>query len=457
LSVGSRVRMAQLSKIVQERLRVKESAMAAHPDADLLAGFAERSLSEQERAGVMEHLSKCGDCREIVALALPAEVEAPAVSRSGVRSNWFRLPALRWAAVAAGIAVVISVGTLEYRNQSMKMARFGANVASKQEAVIAKLTQPPASNAQMEATAPASALRKELPAKKLGSEKSGGASASAEPRMRMTPHAFTSGFSADAATRGGSAAGAGKGSAATAPALDLALANAATASAAPAVSTASPAPLQPKIPAASEAVEVSSAATQVETAQAELGNDKETFSRAKPPVNQQIVSGEAMLPVEGRNVTNLQALSVAKGVPRWTITANGVLQRSYDGGATWQDVNVTGDESMSANLLLKEKVAEAKAQGKKTLEEQYARAMPVFRAVAASGMEVWAGGTGGILYHTVDAGNSWSRVVPSYEGVALGGNIVSIQFPDPQHGQISTSTGEIWTTSDRGESWQKVK
>ncbi|MGA7908789.1 MAG: zf-HC2 domain-containing protein, partial [Candidatus Sulfotelmatobacter sp.] len=112
--------MTELSKVVRERLKVKTAAMASHPDADLLTAFAERSLAERERAHVMEHLARCGDCREIVMLALPAQVENTAVARSGLRGDWFRMPVLRWAAVAVGIAAAVSVGTLEYRSQPMR-------------------------------------------------------------------------------------------------------------------------------------------------------------------------------------------------------------------------------------------------------------------------------------------------------------------------------------------------
>ena len=101
----------------------------AHPDADLLTAFAEQALSAAEREGVLEHLALCGDCREVIALALPAvdivavpiaaeseAVRATAVPAKAERS-WLRIvvwpkfawPSLRWAALAAGVAVVASV------------------------------------------------------------------------------------------------------------------------------------------------------------------------------------------------------------------------------------------------------------------------------------------------------------------------------------------------------------
>jgi photosystem II stability/assembly factor-like uncharacterized protein len=60
-----------------------------------------------------------------------------------------------------------------------------------------------------------------------------------------------------------------------------------------------------------------------------------------------------------------------------------------------------------------------------------------------------------VLYHSSDAGDHWLRVAPVSSGAMLTGDIVSLEFADLQHGKILTSTGEIWTTSDDGQTWQK--
>src|SRR5258708_15821590 len=62
--------MEQLPNIVRERLKVPASV--GHPDADVLTAFAEQSLAERERAGVLLHLSRCADCRDVLALAVPS-------------------------------------------------------------------------------------------------------------------------------------------------------------------------------------------------------------------------------------------------------------------------------------------------------------------------------------------------------------------------------------------------
>ena len=64
--------MQNVPKIVRERLKAAPPA-TEHPDANALTAFAERVLPERERALVFDHLARCGDCRDVVALALPIQ------------------------------------------------------------------------------------------------------------------------------------------------------------------------------------------------------------------------------------------------------------------------------------------------------------------------------------------------------------------------------------------------
>jgi photosystem II stability/assembly factor-like uncharacterized protein len=88
-------------------------------------------------------------------------------------------------------------------------------------------------------------------------------------------------------------------------------------------------------------------------------------------------------------------------------------------------------------------------------QDAQAQAKPTFRVVTAVGPEVWAGGAGAALYHSADSGTRWQQVFPSTAGAALAGNITDIQFSTPQEGKVTTSKGEVWTTSDNGHTWQK--
>ncbi len=118
--------MTELPKIVPKMVYDRLQAAVperVHPDADLLTAFTEQRLSVTERDSVLEHLALCGDCRDVIALALPApdivaapvanETEADrAVSRAGVPARHqrrFAWPSLPWTALAAGVAVVAAV------------------------------------------------------------------------------------------------------------------------------------------------------------------------------------------------------------------------------------------------------------------------------------------------------------------------------------------------------------
>jgi hypothetical protein len=164
----------------------------------------------------------------------------------------------------------------------------------------------------------------------------------------------------------------------------------------------------------------------------------------------------SQIPINGRNVTELSTLSPGL-LPRWTITSTGGLQRSFDQGKTWQTVDVNANPTSSggaASLAVMAKTSRAKAKDKEVDKAHKQDAATLtFRAVAATGLDVWAGGSAGALYHSIDAGNHWTRVAAVSSGAILTGDIVSLEFSDPQHGRLSTSTSEVWTTSDNGQTW----
>ena len=108
--------MEKVPKIVGERLKAA-AVTVDHPDPNVLTAFSEHSLPELERSHVLEHLARCGECRDIIALALPAEEPTAQVIRP-VRGRWLTWPRLRWGLVAAGVVVVGSLGVLRYRATS---------------------------------------------------------------------------------------------------------------------------------------------------------------------------------------------------------------------------------------------------------------------------------------------------------------------------------------------------
>ncbi len=107
--------------------------------------------------------------------------------------------------------------------------------------------------------------------------------------------------------------------------------------------------------------------------------------------------------------------------PSWRLSADGLPERSFTSGQ-WEKVQVDHKKG--------------------------------FRALSSQGMEVWVGGSAGLLYHSDDVGLNWTRVIPVSGNATLSDDIVSIAFTDHLHGKVMTATGRTWVTSDAGKSWE---
>jgi hypothetical protein len=108
---------------------------------------------------------------------------------------------------------------------------------------------------------------------------------------------------------------------------------------------------------------------------------------------------------------------------RWNVTPDGNVLRSIDAGKNWKAMTI-----------------DAKAE---------------FVSVAATGPSIWAGGKHGVLYHSMDVGEHWTRVTPTDRGVILTSDITSIQFDNADQGSVRAGQGEIWLTADGGKSWKR--
>jgi hypothetical protein len=146
--------MDQLSKIVRQRLKALPSTYD-HPDPDLLTAFLEQNLGQDERRRVLEHLSACTDCRQMLSLAMP-EVEgaiAPASSHPGL---WWRWPAMRWSAATAVATLLVAGGLFYARRENAGHALQQA--ALQQSAPVSQQSTmpaaPPAANTQIASEGP---------------------------------------------------------------------------------------------------------------------------------------------------------------------------------------------------------------------------------------------------------------------------------------------------------------
>jgi len=476
--------MEKVPQIVRERLRVA-MPLVNHPDADVLTAFAERSLPELERAIVLEHLARCGDCREVVALALPEFVPVTAQTARS-RSGWLTWPALRWGFAVAGVAVVASLGVVRYRHQT------APGVAGKDVTKFVSLAKNdavaslPAATVKEPAPAAAGKQQTKIPSASLAKSEMNEPVASLKKKLR--DEASVAGLVAS-----GRAAGAGTLGGPLPHGPRVAYQNQSNqwqtqnnfVANAPPPPTAAPATQQAQsqsavstqVPAQTQTVRVDTVTPVIETQNLGGGNlDLPNQPISTPPADdgyaesrvEKSKSGETALTVGPTKVlagsppagSQLDYLSTP---PRWAITSSGTLQRSYDQGTSWQDVPVKSSPggAVSGMMMVAREAASpskpaAPAKAKDTAKQGAAVDTPIlFRAVAAIGNEVWAGGTAGRLYHSSDAGSHWMQVVPSSGNVALSGDIVTLDFSDAQHGRVMTSTREIWLTTDAGQTWQK--
>ncbi|MFZ1005952.1 MAG: carboxypeptidase regulatory-like domain-containing protein [Candidatus Sulfotelmatobacter sp.] len=535
-----------MSNVPKTVLKQLEAPAGEHPDADLLTAFAERSLPESERTLVLNHLSLCSDCREVIALALPAtEAVNVAVSARPARVGWLTTPALRWGVVAAGVLIVTSFGVLQYRQTHPGKEKQLAAAVIPRETITSTPVQIPATSAQT-SVAPAAlphteekmqldkrvVARKQFPSMFPQSKSASDAGATAGGASRVSPGAMSG-------SGGGIVSGSGAGVEANAPAARVVEAQ--RSAPAPTTNTAS--------------AQVSDQLAKNNVQQPLQGRDAIDLSvaRAKAPVPAAAAAMQAPSIALHTSPSLMQ-----HAVPRWMITSSGGLRRSLDAGMTWEEVNVnsgsiagsikdasgaviadasvtltnldttekhiqsssgdglftfanlspgryridvekpgfnhlvqspvalaaqqtarldaalqvgqvseavevaaatsmqvetssSGLENMKKNRLRQEKAMQAGENQKHWLSTPN----PVFRALAANGSEVWAGGSNSVLYHSLDAGAHWTHVLPSSAGTELTGDITAVDFSDLQHGRITTSTPEVWTTADDGQTWQK--
>jgi hypothetical protein len=438
--------MTEVPKIVYDRLRAARSERAlpqgigpaqAHPDADLLAALAEQALSGPERDGVLEHLALCGNCREALALALPAadaptETESETVRTAGSRAGapaphnlilaW---PHLRWAALAAGVVVAAAVLLMHpgKLNQS-KLPSINQQVAANlPPAPSPQIASPTPSSPSTEAAGTEARLKPELRlSKNLKAGEVVTPSLQAESGMQLAENKIAD------------------------DKKDVKQADKLTA----VPSTGARVLDYSAIPRSTEAVEVSAESPVVQTeaqtvVQAETGAEVSTENRqmarseapaiakAKPApqteTSQQqstVSASVSQLPKQGRNMVSMAPLAapsspVGARAATWVITA-GILQRSLDSGQSWQSALHTDHPLL---------------------------------CYASHDRDVWTGGQAGTLFRSADSGVTWVQVQPSIKAQQLTSDITHIDLHGRSEIVVFTTNNELWNSADGGKTWEK--
>jgi len=369
-----------LLRAVRSVLSRPATPPSAHPDPNLLAGFAENTLVAREREEVADHLARCADCREFLVLAFAADVDEPAiaVTKAQIVRRWS--PVWSWAASLATVCIVVSA-VWEFRGER-----------------IPEIEAPPP---PAEIAAPQPSAPQELRA--------------AQPKAQIAKSSRLMASPAPPAP----AAGTPK----NAPGGDGVRANA-EASAPMAATPPPPPPPPPALPAPKQETTDAVAAVAMEHANAQAASAGLGLQKAAPSPASAGRSQSLRMKTESRFGGMRQSESrgmVGGSGPRvmWTIAGSprGLVQRSMDGGATWVTVALSDEIS--------------------------------FRAVTSMGPEVWAGGSGGALFHSADSGAHWERVA-----IGTIGTILEIQALGGGSVSVTTEAHEHWLSQDNGHTWQ---
>lgn len=365
--------MPELPKIVTQQLQ-SAAEDYVHPDPNVITAFVENSLKPWERNQFFDHLARCSHCREVVSFSLPEKSQAILAPARPV--SWLAWPVLRWGALAACVVIVGAAVMLRHESRSKSEAREVAIVDQK----AAQAPSSPEPN-RMEA------------ANQVAIQPSGGNrdALSAPVAHMQVKKAGTAGKEQSQEAADNVGAGVAQNS----------LPDISAAESAPSSQTAS---MDEVVPGRAKDVPLESRAAQAPVA-----------------------PGGGMI---AKSKISMSAVAMSKAAypsailsPRWTLTSDGMLQRSLDSGATWETISVPDQPSL--------------------------------RALAANGLDIWVGGGSGALYHSSDAGQNWMQVRPVANGELLRADIIGVEFIDLQHGTLTTSAKETWITADAGQTWQK--
>ena len=484
--------MPELSNLLRQRLAGTKNGPAqlhpeatAHPDADTLTAYVEKSLSATERQAVIAHLSACGPCREVVVLSqseLP-ELATQTVLTPAPVSPWRRLlrPAFGLAASVAAMAIIAvlvlqlpqksaqqSASSSSKETQQAKANPVGDQAAAPETKSVVPAqpssaglpSAPPASNLALNANESRAQMKREEPAKaKMAATVSAAPSMAPPPPPAKVP-ALTAGLqrkdfvntdffatnTADVVLDGQSkkdfpsapqpqTAGAGKLFSANTKITGFSDIPANTAGNSN-VRILTPNP--PSKPLTYKIGQLASATVR----------SLHLHTNVSPTLRAGALSASTMGEPGSFSATLMKNQTAeAKAAPEkadaGSLAASDALSpgalSTYSYGR--RELGPTSWKVVGGKLI--------KSAGQSQWDEAYPGAGFEFSFVTARGNDVWAGGSHASIIHSRDGGVTWETV---RLGEAATGNIVSI-MAGTLNVQVKTSDNQLWSSTDAGKTW----
>lgn len=362
-------------------------------DAATLASWSDGMLSGRERAAAEEHAAGCARCQAIVAAMMRATPHAPA------RASW-RMPFYGWLVPAAAIAtaVVVWIGVSAPRRTTKPAAEARAAAAPTPPTPTGKpATDSAAPVASTDTLASALTDQRAAAAAAKPQERLGrGTTAAAAPSATPTREYDAVAKKTEAMTRAEPSA-----------ANTTTMSQLRDAAAPPASVPAASAPARP-----ASAAPALAAPPEITTAQAPAPAQRALRAPAAPAAAAAVGSGEraSTSGAQNREIVSPDAAF------RWRILPAGRVERSVDGGATWQP-QPTGVEAA------------------------------LVTGSAPSPKTCWIVGQHGLVLKTID-GQSWHRIAfPE----AL--DLTSVRATDDLRATVTSVDGRTFTTVDGGATW----
>jgi photosynthesis system II assembly factor YCF48-like protein len=434
------------------------------PDADILAAYYERSLDADEAAGYEQHFAQCMLCREhlaalvrtesalevpgdqplavAAALAPRAKAAGPSSVSAGEKPKHSWVFGWRWLAPVA--AVIIFAVFVYIRIAPRETKTF----PSKNEVAVSKPEAVPLPTPSQDLSAPAARS-------KASREALAKPPAAAKPKVAPPPAQATapppvpqpSVHAPNAQPRAGTTSGAKKSPSTTAgfvtgamarsrgiasgvaaqkqPAADAAASahegenySEQPAAAPPARSAVHPAAAPTTPPPAEAKKEVTPSDSSAQASRVYAASKKpETSATADGSTGGAINSNAESLQVTGSTAS---VAIMAKIGPLYRITSDGTVERSSDGGATWQL------ERLKTNS-------------------------PIMALSAPLGKICWLVGRGGTILLTRN-GKSWKKISPPLEI-----DLVGVTARDEHSATVTAIDGRQFSTEDTGKNWQESK